>query len=420
MISFKIVILFILLIILIISIAYGLLLIYNYGIKSGGMPKSILKTDIVPSDTETTHEIIQNSQNTQQQITGGYNDQIANLPDQIYNLMLEYVDEIGTSEYIEDYLMQLHDIKSLKIDDEVANMRFGSQQIEYKTLFQLIKNLTQQYEYDNKYDFIFSNGIKYKYFIPKEIHGALCKLRGKHQLFDKYVIRMNLEQLVYPVVISKDKIEKIAAKLMGLSRNYIKIKKSQIKKLLEDVKKGGAAKAKKKKPEKKDNKTTKKYNTYDIDKSVIEPDIIGFNAVLSQIAEMLKAATITPITHSSTPEEQLNKIDLIQLRWQNPEAVRRFIQRIKPDIKYIEELDYGHYKQYKAEQNLLYDIIKEESKLAKERQKLRQDLEDDILPTYAEVTSNDSPSNNLTSNDNTSDGEDDYNVVASYEQKKLN
>lgn len=313
------------------------------------------------------------------------------LVEQIYNTLLEYVEEVGTSEYIEDYLMTIHDMSSTT----AITPSTKAISVKYSKLYQILYDICSKHNYKNKNEFIFFNGIKYMWFLPDDLRALIVgKSKHKYQTFDKYAIKNNLEQLIYPHVAHRELINELVDKLMPLSRSYVKLKKTTIVKLggvktKKQVKKQVKSQAKKQKSSTKKANITKTNTPHtnvttqmavtvkDLTKEMIEPDIIGFNGVLNEIAEAVKASTAGATT-VLTPEQQLRKIDLMSLRWTDPEAVRSFIIRIVPDIKRIIELDSSKYTNVVLEglkNNLLRDITFEETELARERNRLREELE---------------------------------------------
>lgn len=302
---------------------------------------------------------------------GGFNSNIDNkeLVEQIYNLLLEYVEDVGTSEYIEDYLMTIHDISV------VEPSPYSTVSIKYPRLYNIISFICKKHTYKNKYEFVFFNGIKYMWFLPDNLRELLIgKAKLKFQTHDKFAIKNNLDQLIYPSTAHKDLIMSLAEKLLPLSRCYVKLKKTAIVKLGGVKKRKKPAKKASAKPKSAERQLTN--NLPHITKEMLEPDIIGFNGVLNEIAEAIKLSIVKP--EAVTAEQQLKNIDLMALRWTDPEAVKSFIMRIVPDIKRIIELDSSKYTSTVLRNlttNLLRDITFEEAELARERNRLREELE---------------------------------------------
>lgn len=307
------------------------------------------------------------------------------LVEKIYNTLLEYVEEVGTSEYIEDYLMTIHDMSSTT----AITPSTKAISAKYSKLYQILDDICAKHNYKNKNEFIFFNGIKYMWFLPDNLRSLIVgKAKNKYQTFDKYAIKNNLEQLIYPNIAHRELINDLVDKLMPLSRSYVKLKKTTVVKLggvktKKQVKKQAKKQVKKQsttQPNKTQETTQQITVTKELTKDMIEPDIIGFNGVLNEIAEAVKSVTSVSSATSqlATPEQQLRKIDLMSMRWTDPEAVRAFIIRIVPDIKRIIELDASKYTNIVLEglkNNLLRDITFEETALARERNKLREELE---------------------------------------------
>lgn len=310
------------------------------------------------------------------------------LVEKIYNTLLEYVEEVGTSEYIEDYLMTIHDMNTTT----AITPSTKAISAKYSKLYQILDDICSKHKYKNKNEFIFFNGIKYMWFLPDDLRSLIIgKAKNKYQTFDKYAIKNNLEQLIYPNIAHRELINELVDKLMPLSRSYVKLKKTTVVKLggvktkkqaKKQMKKQSAKTVKSKASQPVLSSTAKQPPTAkqlpmakELTKDMIEPDIIGFNGVLNEIAEAIKSATST---ETLTPEQQLRKIDLMSLRWTDPDAVRSFILRIVPDIKRIIELDSSKYTNVVLDtlkNTLLRDITFEETELARERNKLREELE---------------------------------------------
>lgn len=304
-------------------------------------------------------------------------------PERLYNYLSEYVDEIGTSKYIEDYLTTLHDIKSYDIDYETRT----NQYIKHKKFYQLLKNLMSTGDYDNKYDFIFSNGIKYIWFLPPELRAPLLGAEKlKYKTFDRYAIKNNMQQLIYPQSVSGNEETRLVNKLEALSRLYPKYKPEVVKELMSRIKErsGGkdkksksAAKssdkgsksakdASKKSPGAKAKSSSSSSKTSDkaipnikLSSDMLSPDILGFDAVIYQIARKVKDGLSA--VQQRTISDQLGNINLVSMQFEDPLAVRRFINRIKPDIRTIESM-YGPSKT-----SLMSDILASERELAEAR-----------------------------------------------------
>lgn len=308
-------------------------------------------------------------------ISGG-NDESGITARDIYDHLTDYADEVGTSKHIEEYIGTIHDmgdIPNISLDYETEN----NSGIKYKKLYQIIKNVLRRNHYEHVNDFIFSNGIKYVWFLPAELRREIMTdERLKHKVFTDYAIKTNLEKHLFPHDVPSTELNKIVDKISGLGRMYVKFRPEIVKKLLKMS--GGAKKSQ--------NTTVKSIvNSADYD-SIIMPDVLGFDAVLWQLAGKIREKIIAKKTAQkySSVSEQLADINLISMQYKDPIAVYNFIKRIKPIIKHFDE-DYTGILGKLGTSSITADLLAEQrdimrakwekERAEKEKYKLKHELD---------------------------------------------
>lgn len=263
---------------------------------------------------------------------------------------------------IERYLSALYDVKSLSVPEDIKN----DSSIKHKKLYTLVQKIVREYNFSDKNDFIYNSGVCYLRFVPEGIANAV-RDSYKHDIFDKREAKHILENAISPTTIYGDEMDHWLSRLRVLSRLYHKYKKGSLKKSLKGAKTVSAL-----------------VKVLPTTEASFEMDEGAFRALIYQFSKEIRLRQeLERIRKEGIPEgenmaKRLARVDLLTAWRQDPYLVRRFINRIRQEIKEIEARRDFYDAIDPLSKSLYDDLIEEERKEREFRRAHEKQIQRDL------------------------------------------
>lgn len=253
----------------------------------------------------------------------------------IYAECEKYADENGGSENAEKYLAARFDVKTFDLSDLARGKK-------YPKLYGLIEEIGRRFDIRDKFMFYFVSALDWRVFAGRDEQPT-----AKDRPNVNFAVRAMLEMALSPKIMIGVELDRVIAKIMP----SIKYKR--------------------------------------IGKGAWELDYIGSFApihVAANVIKMESEKSVVNVAPLQSVGEKLAAVDLISMNVKDPYAVRRFIDRIKREMEYVEMLQtqqsswsmLGDLEHERRVGNILRDeekMRRQNELLALEKEKMQKEIE---------------------------------------------
>ena len=215
-----------------------------------------------------------------------------------YEHILPYTVEVGSSSHIEQYLTGL--LGKQTVSDWVR-----SQGVQKPALLELLITGAVRTQAQTVHELTTLLDLRYLWFIPSNKHAVMLNSH-KYDLGLRSELRAKIRKDAS--TLNETEIDKLTDKLLVVAKSYYKLKSNYVKKPVSAINKA------------KDE--------------AFELDYIGIETPIKYLIGCVKFTQDAP----KSIDEKLREIDLMRMYPKDPYAVRLFIDRIRRDIKNIEDL----------------------------------------------------------------------------------